>query len=195
MIADGVRNASLYDRRIVCRGTGEISRLVRGVKMPSFSGSTHGRPNAFESSAFSTAAASGFIADRIGRRTLLRNCAIGIAIYAVISPVLLSLGLSGEALYVFIGFALLGLSFGQSSGVVASGFSAKNRYTASNLTSDLAWMFGAGFAPFVALYLTESLGLWSAGAYLLSGALCTLAALTLFRRTQEEEASDAPSRR
>ena len=139
--------------------------------------------------------ASGFIADRIGRRTLLRNCAIGIAIYAVISPVLLSLGLSGEALYVFIGFALLGLSFGQSSGVVASGFSAKNRYTASNLTSDLAWMFGAGFAPFVALYLTESLGLWSAGAYLLSGALCTLAALTLFRRTQEEEASDAPSRR
>ncbi|MFD1796529.1 MHS family MFS transporter [Paracoccus aurantiacus] len=128
--------------------------------------------------------ASGFIADRTGRRTLLRNCAIGIAVYAVISPLLLSLGFSGEALYVFIGFALLGLSFGQSSGAVASGFQMKNRYTASNLTADLSWMFGAGFAPFVALYLTETFGLWSAGAYLLSGALGTLAALTLFRRTQ-----------
>ncbi|MDO5641210.1 MAG: MFS transporter [Paracoccus sp. (in: a-proteobacteria)] len=129
--------------------------------------------------------ASGFVADRIGRRSLLRHCAIAIAVYALISPALLSLGFSGAALYVFIGFALLGLSFGQSSGAVASGFAEKNRYTASNMTSDLAWMFGAGFAPFVALYLTERFGLWSAGAYLFSGAICTLAALVLFRRTQE----------
>ena len=137
--------------------------------------------------------ASGFIADRIGRRSLLRYCAIAIAIYAVMSPVLLSLGFSGEALYVFIGFAILGLSFGQSSGAVASGFAAKNRYTASNLTADLSWMFGAGFAPFVALYLTEHLGLWSAGAYLLSGALCTLASLTIFRRRQDERRSQDES--
>ncbi|WBU57296.1 MFS transporter [Paracoccus sediminicola] len=129
--------------------------------------------------------ASGFIADKIGRRTLLRNCAFGIAIYAMLSPLLLSLGFSGEALYVFIGFALLGLSFGQSSGVVASGFAVKNRYTASNLTADLSWMFGAGFAPFVALYLTETFGLWSAGAYLLSGAIATLVALIVFKRSQD----------
>ena len=76
---------------------------------------------------------------------------------------------------------------------MASGFAAKNRYTASNLTADLSWMFGAGFAPFVALYLTEHLGLWSAGAYLLSGALCTLAALTLFKRTQEARRSEDSS--
>ncbi|WP_299842926.1 MFS transporter [uncultured Paracoccus sp.] len=133
--------------------------------------------------------ASGFIADQIGRRTLLTYCAIGIAIYAILSPLILALGRSGEALYVIIGFSLLGLSFGQSSGAVASGFLKKNRFTASNLTADLSWMFGAGFAPFVALYLTETLGLWSAGAYLLSGALCTLAALTLFRRRQEERRS------
>ena len=99
---------------------------------------------------------------------------------------MLARGTAGEAVYVFTGFALLGLSFGQSSGAVASGFAIWNRYTASNLTADLAWMFGAGFAPFVALYLTDRWGLWSAGAYLLSGALCTLAALTLFRRRQAE---------
>ena len=137
--------------------------------------------------------ASGFIADQIGRRTLLTYCAIGIAIYAIISPLILSLGRSGEALYVILGFSLLGLSFGQSSGAVASGFALKNRYTASNLTADLSWMFGAGFAPFVALYLTEKLGLWSAGAYLLSGALCTLASLTIFRRRQDERRSQDES--
>ena len=49
------------------------------------------------------------------------------------------------------------------------------------------------FAPFVALYLTEHLGLWSAGAYLLSGALCTLAALTLFKRTQDARRSEDSS--
>ncbi len=134
--------------------------------------------------------ASGFIADRIGRRNLLRICAVAIAIYAVISPLILSLGHSGEAIYVFFGFILLGLSFGQSSGAVASGFALKNRYTASNLTADLSWMFGAGFAPFVALSLAELFGLWSAGAYLLSGALCTLVALTMFRRTQQERQGD-----
>jgi len=134
--------------------------------------------------------ASGFLADRIGRRSLLRNCAIAIAVYAVISPVLLGLGLSGQALYVFIGFALLGLSFGQSSGVVAAGFAMENRYTASNLTSDLSWMFGAGFAPVVALFLAERFGLWSAGVYLLSGALCTLAALTLFRRNMRQRQAE-----
>lgn len=130
--------------------------------------------------------ASGFIADRIGRRTLLTICALAIAAFAILSPLLLSLGLAGEAIYVLVGFTLLGLSFGQSSGAVASGFALRNRYTASNLTADLAWMFGAGFAPFVALSLSEALGLWSSGAYLLSGALVTLAALTLFRRRQEE---------
>ncbi len=140
-----------------------------------------------------TLIASGFIADQIGRRTLLTYCAAGIALYAIVSPMILSLGRSGEALYVIIGFSLLGLSFGQSSGAVASGFAPRNRYTASNLTADLSWMFGAGFAPFVALYLTEHLGLWSAGAYLLSGAICTLVSLIVFRRRQEERRSQDSS--
>ena len=45
------------------------------------------------------------------------------------------------------------------------------------LTSDLAWLFGAGFAPVAALLLSMYFGLASSGAYLLSGAICTLLAL------------------
>ena len=81
-----------------------------------------------------------------------------------------------------VGFVLLGLSFGQSSGAIASNFARIYRYTASALTSDLAWLFGAGFAPLAALLLASSFGLISAGAYLLSGAAWTLVALWLSGR-------------
>ncbi len=121
--------------------------------------------------------ASGLIADRIGRRSLLFSTAIAIAAFSGFAPQLLDGGTAGEIAFMVLGFILLGLSFGQSSGVVASRFSRRYRYTGSAITSDLAWMFGAGFAPLAALLLSANFGLISAGAYLLSGAICTLAAL------------------
>lgn len=126
--------------------------------------------------------ASGSLADRIGRRRLLIACAVAIAIFALLAPVLLDGGQIGEFVYMVVGFSLLGLSFGQSSGAVASRFTRRYRYTASALTSDLAWMFGAGFAPLVALFLATHFGLFSSGFYLLSGAICTIVALLLSHR-------------
>ena len=120
---------------------------------------------------------SGPIADRVGRRTLLGASAVAIAAFSGFAPQLLDLGQAGETAFLVLGFILLGISFGQSSGSVASNFSPAHRYTASALTSDLAWMFGAGFAPLVALFLASRFGLLSVGAYLLSGAVCTLVAL------------------
>ncbi|MGQ9368300.1 MFS transporter [Azospirillum sp. ST 5-10] len=126
--------------------------------------------------------ASGLIADRIGRRTLLAGSAAAIAVFSGFAPELLDAGPVGEAVFMILGFVLLGLSFGQSSGAVASSFSRRHRYTGSALTSDLAWLFGAGFAPLVALVLSSNLGLVSSGGYLLSGALGTLVALLLNKR-------------
>src|SRR3546814_6025164 len=84
-----------------------------------------------------------------------------------------------------LGFALLGLSFGQSSGALSSNFHPRHRYTGSAFTSDLAWLFGAGFAPMVALWLSSEFGLIAAGAYLLSGAHGTLVALRSEEHTSE----------
>ncbi|WP_454886619.1 MFS transporter [Sphingomonas oryzagri] len=123
--------------------------------------------------------ASGLIADRVGRRYLLGFCAGAIAAYSGFAPQLLGTGEIGTAAFMIIGFVLLGLSFGQSSGAVASSFSMSSRYTGSALTSDLAWLFGAGFAPLAALLLATNYGLLAAGGYLLSGALGTLAALAI----------------
>lgn len=125
--------------------------------------------------------ASGLIADRIGRRQLLAGTAAAIAAFSGFAPQLLDGGDVGETLFMVLGFILLGLSFGQASGAVASNFSRTYRYTASALTSDLAWLFGAGFAPLAALLLASHFGLIASGAYLLSGSICTLVALALSR--------------
>jgi MFS family permease len=121
--------------------------------------------------------ASGLLADRVGRRALLGFGAAAIAVFSGFAPQLLDAGAIGEIVFMVAGFALLGLSFGQSSGAINSNFHGIHRYTGAALTSDLAWLFGAGFAPLVALYLAEHFGLLAAGAYLLSGALGTIVAL------------------
>ncbi|HEV7311273.1 MFS transporter [Sphingopyxis sp.] len=128
-----------------------------------------------------TIVASGYLADRIGRRTLLAGTAAAIAVFSGFAPQLLDAGEIGEAAFMILGFALLGLSFGQSSGALSSNFHPRHRYTGSAFTSDLAWLFGAGFAPMVALWLSSQFGLIAAGAYLLSGAIGTLVALWLNR--------------
>jgi MFS family permease len=124
---------------------------------------------------------SGVIADRIGRRRQLMVGAILIAIFSFSAPFLLDAGGKGQDAYILIGFAILGLTFGQSSGAVSSRFTQYYRYTGAALTSDLAWLLGAGFAPLVALGLATSFGIVFIGGYLISGAICTLAALSLTR--------------
>jgi MFS family permease len=130
-------------------------------------------------------AASGLLADRIGRRTLLSIGAVLIAGLSFATPYLLRNGPGTEMIFIVVGFALLGISLGQAAGAVASNFSAAYRYTGSALTSDISWLVGAGFAPLVALVLASHFGLVMVGAYLLSGAACTLVALWVNRKAKE----------
>ena len=125
--------------------------------------------------------ASGVIADRVGRRALLGVSAVLIGAYSGFAPQLLNAGPVGEVFYMLVGFVLLGLAFGQSSGIVNSKFTPEHRYTGAAIVANSAWLIGAGFAPLVALLLATRFGLWSVGAYLLSGAICTLAALAISR--------------
>ncbi|WP_431265369.1 MFS transporter [Roseateles chitinivorans] len=120
---------------------------------------------------------SGLIADRIGRRSTLGMLATTIGIFSLFAPILLDSGTMGQNIFILVGFVLLGLSYGQSSGAVTSNFLPHFRYTGAALTSDLAWIIGAAFAPLVALGLSAKFGLWAVTAYLLSGAIVTLVAL------------------
>ena len=125
--------------------------------------------------------ASGVIADRLGRRRTLGTFAVMIAVFSGFAPTLLDGGTLGQDVFILLGFVLLGLSYGQAAGAVSSNFGSNYRYTGAALTSDLAWLIGAAFAPLVALGLSANFGLGYVSVYLLSGAACTLAALSVNR--------------
>jgi MFS family permease len=131
---------------------------------------------------------SGWLSDRVGRRRLLGSMAALIGVFSFSVPWLLGAGTLGNNVFLLVGFVLLGLSYGQASGTVTSNFSAHYRYTGAALSTDLAWVFGAAFAPLVALGLSAHFGLVAVTLYLLSGVVCTLGALTLNRRIERREA-------
>ncbi|EKJ95031.1 substrate transporter [Bradyrhizobium lupini HPC(L)] len=139
--------------------------------------------------AFCTVAivASGYVADRIGRRGHLMLCAILTALFSLSAPFLIDVGRTGQYSFLLSAFALMGFFFGQASGSIADNFSTRLRYTGSALTSDLAWLIGAGFAPAAAFYLATRFGIAFIGLYLLSGAICSAVALVIAGRSRTGE--------
>ena len=132
--------------------------------------------------------ASGVIADRLGgRRKTLGFFATLIAVFSGFAPTLLDGGTLGQDVFMLIGFLLLGLSYGQAAGALNASFDPKYRYTGAALTSDVAWLIGAGFAPLAALGLAAYFGLGYVSLYLLSGAVGTLVALWVNRKLEERD--------
>lgn len=131
--------------------------------------------------------ASGWLADRFGRRNTLGTMAALICVFSFVGPGLLGSGQAGNNAFLIIGFILLGLSYGQSSGTVTANFTPHYRYTGAALSADMAWLVGAAFAPLVALAVSARFGLFGLGIYLLSGGLCTLAALAINRRIEARD--------
>lgn len=129
---------------------------------------------------------SGWLADRVGRRNLLGTMAVLIGVFSLLTPWMLGGGTAGNNLFLLSGFVLLGLSYGQASGTVTSNFSPQYRYTGAALSTDLAWLFGAAFAPLVALGLSSRFGLGAVSLYLLSGVVCTLGALRINRLIERQ---------
>jgi energy-converting hydrogenase Eha subunit B len=72
---------------------------------------------------------------------------------------------------------LTGLTYGPTSSVLAALFPTAVRYTGSSLAFNLAGIFGASLAPYIASRLAADHGVASVGWYLSASGLITLAAL------------------
>ena len=86
-----------------------------------------------------------------------------------------------------VGLALMGLTYGPLGTVLSELFPTSVRYTGSSLTFNLAGIFGASLAPYIATWLAKTYGLQYVGYYLCAAAALTLIGLLAVRETKDDE--------
>ena len=84
-----------------------------------------------------------------------------------------------------IGLSLMGLTYGPLGTILSELFPTAVRYTGSSLTFNLAGIFGASLAPYIATWLARTYGLQFVGYYLTSAALLTIVGILLTRETKD----------
>ena len=86
-----------------------------------------------------------------------------------------------------MGLSLMGLTYGPLGTVLSELFPTAVRYTGSSLTFNLAGIFGASLAPYIATWLANNYGLQYVGYYLSAAAVLTLFGLLATRETKDDE--------
>jgi metabolite-proton symporter len=126
------------------------------------------------------------IAER-GRRTTMIWVTVGIAIFGLVMGPLFQAGTVGAVLTLAVGLALMGMTYGPLGTLLSELFPTGVRYTGSSLTFNLAGIFGASLAPYIATLLATRYGLAAVGYYLTAAALLTLVGLLATRETKDTD--------
>jgi MFS family permease len=127
---------------------------------------------------------SAVIAERGRRRTLIW-VTIAIGAFGLVMPPMLSSGLVGATMAMVIGLSLMGLTYGPLGTTLSELFPTRVRYTGSSLTFNLAGIFGASLAPYIATWLAQNYGLQYVGYYVVAAAALTLIGLVAIRETKD----------
>jgi metabolite-proton symporter len=126
------------------------------------------------------------LAERGRRRTLIWVTA-AIGVFGLVMAPMFSAGPTGALLTLVVGLWLMGLTYGPLGTVLSELFPTSVRYTGSSLTFNLAGIFGASLAPYIATWLATNHGLQYVGYYLSSSAVVTLAGLLAMRETKDDD--------
>ncbi|WOE30366.1 MULTISPECIES: MFS transporter [unclassified Acinetobacter] len=128
---------------------------------------------------------SAILAEKFGRRTTSIGVCISSALFGLVFSSMLA---SGSTLIVFlflcIGLAIMGLTYGPIGTVLSELFPISVRYTGSALTFNLAGIFGASFAPLIATELATNYGLYAVGYYLTAASILSLLAFLAIGETK-----------
>jgi MFS family permease len=92
-------------------------------------------------------------------------------------------GSAGVVAAMVLGMSLVGLAYGPLGTVLSELFPTSVRYTGSSLAFNLAGIFGASLAPYVATWLATSHGLQWVGYYLSASAVLSFIGLYLSPET------------
>ena len=126
------------------------------------------------------------LAERGRRRTLIW-VTVAIGVFGLVMAPMFSAGATGALLTLVVGLSLMGLTYGPLGTVLSELFPTSVRYTGSSLTFNLAGIFGASLAPYIATWLATNYGLQYVGYYLSSSAVATLAGLLAMRETRDDD--------
>jgi metabolite-proton symporter len=126
---------------------------------------------------------SALIADRIGERAMLIIATILIIVFGfAFRPLFSGHGVMNALVFLGIGFALSGLTYGPLGSALAKLFPTAVRYTGTSLSFNLAGILGASLAPPIATLLASHYGVAYVGYYLSAAGIVTLMALLKIAR-------------
>jgi len=125
-------------------------------------------------------------ADRIGRWPILIASSVGVIAFGLTFELLFSSADAFRAtLFLSLGLALMGCTYGALGAALAGLFPTAVRYTGASLTFNLAGILGGSLAPYIATYLANGYGISFVGFYLSAAAVVTLVAQLLLNRRPE----------
>jgi MFS family permease len=127
-----------------------------------------------------------------GRRRVLLAASAAIAVYGLVMAPIFVAGTVGAIATLSIGLGLMGLTYGPLGTVLSELFPTAVRYTGSSLTFNMAGIFGASLAPYIATWLANNYGLEFVGYYLTCAAVLSLIGLLATRETKDRDLTDAP---
>jgi metabolite-proton symporter len=122
-----------------------------------------------------------------GRRSTLLGVTIAIALFGLVMAPMFESGTTGAVVTMALGLSLMGMTYGPLGTVLSELFPTAVRYTGSSLTFNIAGIFGASLAPYIATWLARTYGLQYVGYYLALAALITIAGLMLTHETRDED--------
>ncbi|WP_147693940.1 MFS transporter, partial [Vogesella mureinivorans] len=118
---------------------------------------------------------SAVFAEKFGRRATSIGVCVASALFGLVFASMLE---SGSTVIVFlflcVGLALMGMTYGPIGTVLSEIFPISVRYTGSALTFNLAGILGASFAPLIATELATKYGLQAVGYYLTAASILSL---------------------
>ncbi|MDE2400700.1 MAG: MHS family MFS transporter [Burkholderiales bacterium] len=129
---------------------------------------------------------SAVLADRFGRRLVLSLVSAAIALFGLLwAPMFSAHSLTQVAVFLALGLALMGMTYGPLGTMLSELFPTEVRYTGASMTFNLAGILGASLAPYAATWLATKYGLSHVGYYLSLAAVLTLVALLLTRTKKD----------
>ncbi len=124
-----------------------------------------------------------FAADRVGRwPVLIASSIVAIVFGLLFAPLFSSRDAMTVTVFLSLGLAVMGCTYGALGTALAELFPTAVRYTGASLTFNLAGILGGSLAPYIATYLAASSGIAYVGYYLSGAAAVTLAAQLLLQR-------------